>query len=56
MVVGVQMVSFAHIRTCTRHREFPVYAATMRGVVLFGVLEGVAIGHRGGRRPSRCTG
>ncbi|NEE53533.1 SulP family inorganic anion transporter, partial [Streptomyces sp. SID8455] len=36
MVVGVQMVSFAHIRNVHRHREFPVYAATVAGVVAFG--------------------
>ncbi|MFI1738598.1 SulP family inorganic anion transporter [Streptomyces sioyaensis] len=44
MVVGVQMVSFAHIRHVQRHREFPVYAATLGGVVLFGVLQGVVTG------------
>ncbi|WFB08231.1 transporter [Streptomyces sp. LX-29] len=44
MVVGVQMVSFAHIRHVQRHREFPVYAATLGGVVLLGVLQGVAVG------------
>ncbi|MFD5137660.1 SulP family inorganic anion transporter [Streptomyces sp. NPDC058378] len=44
MVVGIQMVSFAHIRKVHRHREFLVYGATISGVVLVGVLEGVAIG------------
>ncbi|MFF8788609.1 SulP family inorganic anion transporter [Streptomyces sp. NPDC015125] len=44
MVVGVRMVSFAHIRHVQRHREFPVYAATLGGVVLLGVLQGVATG------------
>ncbi|MFD6275971.1 SulP family inorganic anion transporter [Streptomyces sp. NPDC060209] len=44
MVVGVQMVSFAHIRKVHRHREFLVYGATISGVILAGVLEGVAIG------------
>ncbi|MFB6654356.1 bifunctional SulP family inorganic anion transporter/carbonic anhydrase [Streptomyces microflavus] len=44
MVVGVQMVSFAHIRNVHRHREFPVYAATVAGVVAFGALAGVAVG------------
>ncbi|WP_423509660.1 SulP family inorganic anion transporter [Streptomyces xinghaiensis] len=43
-VVGVQMVSYAHIRNVHRHREFPVYAATIAGVVLAGVLEGVVLG------------
>ncbi|PRH78929.1 hypothetical protein C6N75_12370, partial [Streptomyces solincola] len=44
MVIGVQMVSFARIRNVTRHREVPVYAVTVAGVVLVGILEGVAIG------------
>lgn len=44
MVVGVQMVKIVHIRSVTRHREAPVYAATTAGVVLLGVLEGVGIG------------
>jgi len=44
LVVGVQMVSFAHIRRVHRHREFPVYLATVLGVVLLGVPLGVALG------------
>ncbi|MFE7752357.1 SulP family inorganic anion transporter [Streptomyces sp. NPDC057428] len=44
MVVGIQMVSFAHIRKVHKHREFLVYGATITGVLLTGVLEGVAIG------------
>jgi carbonic anhydrase len=44
MVVGVRMVGFAHIRHIQRHREFPVYAATLGTVVVFGVLEGVVVG------------
>lgn len=44
MVVGVQMVSITHIRTITRHRESLVHAATTAGVVLLGVLQGIAIG------------
>ncbi|MFD8108696.1 bifunctional SulP family inorganic anion transporter/carbonic anhydrase [Streptomyces microflavus] len=44
MVVGIQMVSFAHIRNVHKHREFPVYAATVAGVVAFGALAGVAVG------------
>ncbi|MEW1691831.1 bifunctional SulP family inorganic anion transporter/carbonic anhydrase [Streptomyces sp. NPDC091263] len=44
MVVGIQMVNFAHIRNVHRHREFLVYGATITGVLLFGVLKGVAIG------------
>ncbi|MGW5819392.1 SulP family inorganic anion transporter [Streptomyces noursei] len=44
MVVGVRMVSFAHLKHVQRHREFPVYAATLSAVVLFGVLLGVLTG------------
>ncbi|MGW6570091.1 bifunctional SulP family inorganic anion transporter/carbonic anhydrase [Streptomyces sp. NPDC054975] len=44
MVVGVQMVSITHIRSVTRHREVLVYAVTLSGVVLVGILEGVALG------------
>nr|AQT39301.1 CA-Sulf [Streptomyces sp.]AQT39391.1 probable carbonic anhydrase b-CA(2)-1 [Streptomyces sp.] len=44
MAVGVQMVSLHHIRTVTRHREVLVYAVTTLGVILLGVLEGVALG------------
>jgi carbonic anhydrase len=44
MVVGIKMVSFAHIKHVQRHREFPVYAATLGSVVVFGVLQGVAVG------------
>ncbi|MET7646350.1 SulP family inorganic anion transporter [Streptomyces sp. NPDC005426] len=44
MVVGIQMVNFAHIRNVHRHREFLVYGATITGVLLFGVLKGVTIG------------
>ncbi|WP_327422937.1 SulP family inorganic anion transporter [Streptomyces sp. NBC_01527] len=44
MVVGFQMVNYAHIRNVHKHREFLVYGATITGVVLFGVLEGVTIG------------
>jgi carbonic anhydrase len=44
MLVGVRMVSFAHIRNIQRHREFPVYAVTLGTVVVFGVLQGVIAG------------
>ncbi|MYZ11610.1 transporter [Streptomyces sp. SID2999] len=44
MAVGIQMVSLNHIRTVTRHREVPVYAATTLGVVCLGVLQGVLLG------------
>ncbi|WP_371480734.1 SulP family inorganic anion transporter [Kitasatospora sp. NBC_00315] len=44
LVVGLQMVSLAHIRRVHQHREFPVYLVTVLGVVLLGVLAGVALG------------
>lgn len=44
MMVGVQMVSYAHIRNVHKHREFPVYAATVSAVILLGVLQGVLVG------------
>ncbi|MET7618386.1 SulP family inorganic anion transporter [Streptomyces sp. NPDC005408] len=44
MVVGVQMVSIAHLRSVRRNREMLVYAVTLASVVLAGVLEGVAVG------------
>ncbi|MFJ5675220.1 SulP family inorganic anion transporter [Streptomyces sp. NPDC093097] len=44
MVVGVRMVGFAHLPHVQRHRQFPVYAATLGAVVLFGVLPGVLVG------------
>ncbi|MFJ2893851.1 SulP family inorganic anion transporter [Streptomyces sp. NPDC087218] len=44
MMVGIQMVNIAHIRNVHKHREFLVYGATITGVLLFGVLKGVAIG------------
>jgi carbonic anhydrase len=44
MVIGVQMVSVAHIRSVAKHREVLVYGVTATGVTLLGVLEGVAIG------------
>ncbi|GGP74865.1 bifunctional SulP family inorganic anion transporter/carbonic anhydrase [Streptomyces melanogenes] len=44
MMVGIQMVSFAHIRNVHKHREFLVYVATVSGVLVFGVLHGVVIG------------
>ncbi|MFJ7195611.1 MULTISPECIES: SulP family inorganic anion transporter [unclassified Streptomyces] len=44
MMVGIKMVSFAHIRNVHKHREVLVYGATITGVILFGVLKGVVIG------------
>ncbi|MFC9938575.1 SulP family inorganic anion transporter [Nocardiopsis alba] len=42
--IGVQMVSLAHLRDLNRHHEAGVYLATLFGVVLLGLLEGVFIG------------
>ncbi|GAA1927274.1 SulP family inorganic anion transporter [Streptomyces sodiiphilus] len=44
MVVGIQLVKPAHLRSVVRHREVAVYSATLTGVVVLGVLQGVAIG------------
>ncbi|AYG82044.1 Carbonic anhydrase 1 [Streptomyces hundungensis] len=44
MMVGIQMVNFAHIRNVHEHREFLVYVAAVGGVLVFGVLQGVALG------------
>ncbi|WP_329464488.1 bifunctional SulP family inorganic anion transporter/carbonic anhydrase [Streptomyces sp. NBC_01431] len=44
MMVGIQMVNFAHIRNVHKHREFLVYVATVAGVLVLGVLQGVVIG------------
>ncbi|SDL80708.1 carbonic anhydrase [Lentzea albidocapillata subsp. violacea] len=43
-VVGLKLVSLQRMRNLLRHREFMVYAATVLGVVLFGLLEGVVAG------------
>ncbi|MFJ8960948.1 SulP family inorganic anion transporter [Lentzea sp. NPDC102401] len=43
-VVGLRLVSVARMRNLVQHREFLVYAATVLGVVLFGLLEGVVAG------------
>ena len=44
MAVGIQMVNMHHLRNVVRHREAPAYVATVAGVVLLGVLEGVGVG------------
>ncbi|MCR3748611.1 SulP family inorganic anion transporter [Lentzea californiensis] len=43
-VVGLKLVSFQRMRNLLQHGEFVVYAATVLGVVLFGLLEGVVAG------------
>lgn len=44
MAVGIQMVNIHHLRNVMHHREAPAYVATVVGVVLLGVLEGVGVG------------
>ncbi|GAA2450478.1 SulP family inorganic anion transporter [Streptomyces mauvecolor] len=44
MMVGIQMVNFAHIRNVHKHREFLVYVAAVGGVLVLGVLQGVVLG------------
>jgi carbonic anhydrase len=44
VVVGVRLVSLAHLRTYARHRELPAYLATAGGVVLADLMIGVAVG------------
>ncbi|MFI6474019.1 SulP family inorganic anion transporter [Streptomyces sp. NPDC050516] len=44
MMVGIQMVNFAHIRNVHKHREFLVYVASVGGVLVLGVLQGVVLG------------
>jgi carbonic anhydrase len=44
MAVGIQMVSYAHMRNAHKHREFLAYVVTVSAVIVFGVLQGVVIG------------
>lgn len=44
LVVGVRLVSTRHMRTLWQHGEFLIYATTALGVLLFGLVEGVALG------------
>ncbi|MER0446568.1 SulP family inorganic anion transporter [Streptomyces sp. Edi4] len=44
MMVGIQMVNLAHIRNVHKHREFLVYVASVGGVLVLGVLQGVVLG------------
>ncbi|WP_285639034.1 SulP family inorganic anion transporter [Lentzea sp. NBRC 102530] len=43
-VVGLKLVSVQRMKNLLQHREFVVYATTVFGVVLFGLLEGVVAG------------
>ncbi|GHH64800.1 hypothetical protein GCM10017673_08110 [Streptosporangium violaceochromogenes] len=42
--IGVQMVNMGHVRNLRGHREIPVYFATMAGVVVLGLAEGILLG------------
>ncbi|GIF75860.1 bifunctional SulP family inorganic anion transporter/carbonic anhydrase [Asanoa siamensis] len=44
VVVGIRLVSLAHLRTYARHRELPVYLVTAGGVVLTDLMLGVTAG------------
>ncbi|GGM36977.1 carbonic anhydrase [Longimycelium tulufanense] len=44
VVIGVRLVSLAHMRLLWRHRELPVYATTLLGVVFIDLLTGVLLG------------
>ncbi|KUP97037.1 SulP family inorganic anion transporter [Thermobifida cellulosilytica] len=44
VAIGVQMVNLAHLRDLRRRHEAGVYAATLVGVVLLGLVEGVLVG------------
>jgi carbonic anhydrase len=64
VVVGVRLVSLAHLRTYARHRELQAYLATAGGVVFADLMIGVAVGigvsvvltlYRLARCDIRCT-
>ena len=42
--VGTKLVNIQHIRELAKHKELPVYAVTLVGVVTTNLLEGVAFG------------
>ncbi|MCP2262176.1 carbonic anhydrase [Streptoalloteichus tenebrarius] len=44
VVIGVRLVSLAHMRLLWRHREFAVYVVTFLGVVLTDIMKGVLLG------------
>ncbi|MCW2914379.1 MAG: Carbonate dehydratase [Actinomycetia bacterium] len=44
MATGVRMLDRTHVRHLRHHREAPVYAVTLLGVVILGLGEGVLIG------------
>jgi carbonic anhydrase len=44
VVVGARLVKLGHLRVIGRHRELAGYGITLLGVVVFGLMEGVALG------------
>ncbi|GAA0644007.1 SulP family inorganic anion transporter [Kutzneria viridogrisea] len=44
VVIGIKLVSVGHMKHLWRHREHVVYAATLLGVIAFGLVEGVLLG------------
>jgi carbonic anhydrase len=44
VVMGAKLISIAHVKALWRHRELAAYLATVVGVVLLGLLEGVLVG------------
>jgi carbonic anhydrase len=44
VIVGLRLISVAHVRTLMRHREFPAYAVTVAGVVFLDLVSGVLLG------------
>lgn len=44
VIVGLRLISVAHVRDLMRHREFPAYAVTVAGVVFLDLVTGVLLG------------
>lgn len=44
VVIGLKLINPAHLRTARTQGELPAYLATVTGVLLLGLLEGVAVG------------
>ncbi|WP_051581141.1 SulP family inorganic anion transporter [Pseudonocardia acaciae] len=44
VVIGVRLVKLSDLRAASRHRELPLYLVTAVGVMVFNLLEGVALG------------
>ncbi|WP_246017403.1 SulP family inorganic anion transporter [Micromonospora pisi] len=44
VIVGLRLISVAHVRDLRRHRELPAYAVTVAGVVFIDLVTGVLLG------------